>query len=86
MLSKIVDWILSLTKLDRIVTPVQAFLDGKKSYLAGAAIIIPALVTILQNFSAHGVGYLTGITATPEYLAFLNGLAVMGIRAAIAKS
>lgn len=86
MLNKIVDWFLSLTKLDKIVTPVQNFLDGKKAYLAGSAILVPALVTILQNFSAHGLGYLSGITTTPEYLAFLNGLAVMGLRAAISKA
>lgn len=85
-MGKIIDWVLSLTKLGKIVTPVQEFLDGKKSYLTGLGIAVPALVTILQNFSASGVQYLVGLPKTPEYGTLLMGLGLMFVRAAIAKA
>lgn len=85
-MSKVISWVLTFTKLGKVATPIQAFLSGKKSYLAGLALLIPALVTMINNFSDNGMTYLLGVTATPEWAIFLNGLAVMGIRAAITKA
>lgn len=85
-MSKILTWILSFTKIGKVVEPIQKFLVGYKSYLAGLALVIPALLTILQKFSDQGLGYLTTITATEEWIMLVNGLGIMGIRAAIAKA
>lgn len=85
-MGKIVSWFLGFTKLGKIVTPVQQFLSGKKAYLAGAGLAIPALVTILTKFSNDGMSYLMGVTSTPEWALLLNGLGVMGLRAAITKA
>lgn len=85
-MNKMLAWFLSFTKLGKVVTPVQSFLSGKKSYLAGTAIVVPALVTIITKFSDQGTSYLLGVTHTPEWMLLMNGLAVMGIRAAITKA
>lgn len=85
-MNKIIGWILSLTKIGKIVEPIQNFISGYKSYIAGLALAVPALLTIIQKFGEQGTAYLVGITATPEWALLLNGLAIMGLRAAIAKS
>lgn len=85
-MNKILTWFLSFTKLGKVVEPVQQFLSGKKAYLAGAGLAIPALITILTKFSEQGTGYLLTITGTPEWALLLNGLGVMGLRAAITKA
>lgn len=85
-MGKVISWILSFTKLGKIVEPVQGWLSGKKSYLAGAAISVPALVTIITKFSDQGMAYLLTVVHTPEWTLLLNGLAVMGLRAAITKA
>lgn len=85
-MGKLLNWVLSFTKLGKIVEPVQSFLSGKKSYLAGLALAVPALVTILTKFSEQGTAYLIGVTGTPEWTLLMNGLAVMGLRAAITKA
>lgn len=85
-MGKIMSWILSFTKIGKVVEPVQAYLSGKKSYIAGIGLTVPALVTIIQKFSEQGTGYLLSVTGTPEWAMLLNGLAVMGVRAAITKA
>jgi len=87
-MAKVLAWVLSFTKLDKVVTPVQKFLDGKKAYLAGAGIAIPALLIILQKFSEQGVSYLMTLASpsNPEWVALMNGIGIMGMRAAISKA
>ena len=85
-MGKIVAWFLKLTKVDKVVEPVQSFLSGKKSYLTGLALAIPALITMLQSFSEGGMTYLLTMTHTPEFMVLMNGLAIMGLRAAITKA
>lgn len=85
-MAKIVAWILSLTKIGKIVEPVQNFISGYKSYIAGAGLAIPALLSIIQNFADKGTPYLLGVAGTPEWAVLLNGLAIMGLRAAISKA
>ena len=85
-MKKILGWVLSFTKLGKVVTPVQKALSGWKAYLAGIGLIVPALITILNNFSDQGMQYLLYVTNTPEWTMILNGIGVMGIRAAITKA
>lgn len=68
-MSKIIEWILSLTKVGKLIQSTQVFLDGKKQMLASLATAIPATVVILTKFSEQGVPYLLHIVGTPEYLA-----------------
>lgn len=85
-MNKLIVWFLSFTKLGKIVDPIQRFLSGKKAYLAGAALAIPALLTMIQKFSDQGMNYLVAITHQPEFDMFMQGIAVMGLRAAITKA
>jgi len=81
-------WFLSFTKLGKVVTPVQSFLSGKKAYISGSALAIPALLTIIGKFSQDdgGLPYLMSVTTTPEWVILMNGLGIMGLRAAITKA
>lgn len=87
-MNKIISWFLGLTKLGKVVTPVQQFLSGKKVYLAAGALALPALITILSNFaaSADGIAYLVSLPHTPEYKALMEGIAGMALRAAVTKA
>jgi hypothetical protein len=46
---------------------------------------IPALITIVVKFIEQGVPYLLAMTGTEEFRMLMEGLAVMGLRAGIAK-
>lgn len=85
-MSKIISWILSLTKIGKAVEPIQNFLSGYKAYLAGLGLVVPAVLTMLQKFSEQGTAYILTVTSTPEWALLLNGLGIMGLRAAISKS
>jgi len=85
-MKKIIAWVISFTKVGKVVTPVQKAISGKKSYLAGISLIVPALITMIQSFSDRGVAYLMEIPNTAEFVMFMNGLGLMGIRAAITKA
>lgn len=85
-MKKVLTWVLSFTKLGKVVDPAQEWLSGKKSYLAGLAIMVPALISMILGFSDHGLPYLLSINQTPEFVEFWNGVAIMGIRAAITKA
>lgn len=85
-MSKVLAWVLSLTKLGKVVAPVQKYLSGKKVYLSSAAVAIPALLSILQGFSDMGVPYLMQLPSQPEYRLLMEAIAAMGIRAAITKA
>lgn len=84
-MGKIVTWFLGLTKIGKAVEPVQNFISGYKSYIAGLGLAIPAILTMVQAFGEQGTGYLVNVANTPEWTMLLNGLAIMGIRAAISK-
>lgn len=85
-MNKVIAWVLGFTKLGKVVEPVQRFLSGKKAYLAGAALIVPALVSIATKFSDQGMSYLLGVTHTGEFDMLMQGLGIMGLRAAITKA
>lgn len=85
-MGKVMAWILSFTKVGKVVEPVQKFLSGKKAYIAGIGLIVPALVEMVSRFSDQGVAYLVTVPGTPEWALLLNGLGVMGLRAAITKA
>ncbi len=84
-MNKIVTWLLGFTQVGKIVLPVQKFLSGYKVYLAGAGLAVPAVLTILTNFGDYGMSYLVEITKQPEWRMLLEGIAAMGVRAAITK-
>lgn len=84
-MDKIVTWILGFTRIGKIIEPVQKFLDGYKAYLAGTALMVPALVVILTRFSESGAGYLAGIMSTAEFKSLMEGWAIIALRAGIAK-
>lgn len=85
-MGKLLAWFLSFTKLGAIVEPVQKFLSCKKSYLSGIAIALPALIAIISNFADKGMSYLLTVPHSPEWTLLLNGLAIMGLRAAVTKA
>lgn len=85
-MNKAISWFLGFTKVGKLVESAQKFLSGKKAYIAGTAMAVPAVATIISNFTDNGVSYLIGVVHTPEWALLLNGLGIMGIRAAITKA
>lgn len=85
-MKKAIAWILGLTKVGKVVTTAQNKVSGYKSYLAGLALAVPALITIISNFGDQGSAYLIGVTNTPEWQALMAGFGIMGLRAAVSKS
>jgi hypothetical protein len=85
-MGKLIAWILNMTKVGKVVGKTQTFLDGKKVYLAGAAIAVPALVTIITKFADQGTPYLLGVMTMPEWDSLMLGIGMMAGRAAIAKA
>lgn len=76
-MKKLIGWIAGFTKVGKIVKGTQDFLDGKKQYIAGLSMMLPALVTIIQKFQTGGLEYLLGATQSPEYLALAGGFAII---------
>lgn len=85
-MTKILAWVLSFTKVGKVVEPVQRFLSGKKAYLAGAALVVPAAVSIATKFADQGLPYVMTISHTPEFDMLMQGIGIMGLRAAITKA
>jgi hypothetical protein len=85
-MGKVIAWFLKFTKVGKAVTPVQRFISGKKSYLAGAALAVPAAAAIALNFSDRGIAYLTELPGTDEFRRLMEGIGIMGLRAAITKA
>lgn len=85
-MSKIIGWVLSFTKLGKVVEPVQQWLSGKKVYLGAAAVGIPALIAIVQGFSDGGIGYLAHVASTPEYKTLVAAWIAAAGRAAVTKA
>lgn len=85
-MKNVLAWVLSFTKLGKVVEPVQKFLSGKKVYLAATALAVPAIVTMIQNFSDQGMAYLMSLPATPEYKMLMEAIGLSAARAAITKA
>jgi hypothetical protein len=85
-MKKAIAWIISFTKVGKAVEPVQKFISGKGSYLSGAALMVPALIVMLQKFGEQGLSYAMGIATTDEFKAFAAGLAIIRLRTAITKA
>lgn len=85
-MKKVIGWVLGFTKIGKIILPIQKFLSGKKTYIAGAALLIPGLLGILDGVANSGMDYLMNVTGTPEWRMFLEGIAAMGLRASITKA
>lgn len=85
-MNKVMAWVLGMTKLGKIVLPIQKFLSGKKVYLAAGAVGIPALINILLNFSDQGLDYAVGLTTKPEYKALMEAIAGAALRSAVTKA
>lgn len=84
-MNKLLASILSFTKIGKVATKVQTIIAGYKTYIVGAGIAVPALLTILNNYGEQGTPYLLGVSGTPEYTQLLAGLGVITGRAAISK-
>lgn len=84
-MGKVLAWVLGFTKVGKVADPVQKFISGKGSYLSGAALMIPALIVMIQKFGDQGLGYFATLTSTQEWIAFCGGLAVIRLRSAITK-
>lgn len=82
---KIVTWILGFTKLGKIFVPVQKFLDGKKVHLAGAALAVPALISILQKIGEQGMDALPHIVNSDHWETLMLGVGMIAGRAAVKK-
>jgi hypothetical protein len=91
------DWILKIlakiflpSKLKELFSKLQDLLKGKKSYLAGAAMILQGIILAIEQF-AELKGLTDLISWVKEFLSqqgtilIMQGLAVMGIRSAVSK-
>jgi hypothetical protein len=85
-MNKFMAWILGATRVGKVVEKVRAFLWGKKTYIAGLATAIPALLTIVSKFSDQGGAYLLGLPTTEEFAALMLGIGMITGRAAITKA
>lgn len=85
-MSKFMAWILSATKVGKAIESVRSALWGKKTYIAGAATAVPALLTIITKFSDQGTPYLLSLPSTEEFVALMAGIGMITGRAAITKA
>jgi len=78
-------------KLKEIFASAQQFLSGKKTYIAAAAMLVQSLAALadqvcgLNGVSAF-VDMLRNIGANQTMLTIAQSLAIMGLRAGIAKA
>lgn len=84
-MGKVFEWVLGLTKVGKNINFVREKLMGYKTYIAGAALALPAILKIVQSFTDEGTPYLLRLTSTPEYAMLLNGIGFITGRAAISK-
>lgn len=84
-MNKIIGWVLGFTKIGKVIEPVQKLLSGWKVHLAGAALWVPALLTILDGVANSGMQYLVNVVGTPEWGRLMEGIAFSAGRAAITK-
>jgi hypothetical protein len=84
-MNKLFGWVLGLTKVGKVINGARDFLAGKKTYVAGAALALPAILTIVQSFADQGSSYLLTLTTTPEYQHLIEGIGFITGRAALGK-
>jgi hypothetical protein len=85
-MNKAFAWVIGFTKVGKALVPVQRVLSGKKTNLAGLAIAVPALVTIIQRFADQGIAYLATLPGSTEFIELMNGCALIFVRQAITKA
>ena len=85
-MNKMLTWILSFTKVGKIVEPIQKWVSGKGTYLSAAAAGIPALIVIVQKFGEQGIGYLPTMTTSMEWVTLCGALAAVRLRIATTKA
>lgn len=81
------NWLLGLIlpkKVGEIVGKIQLFLDGKKTYLAGAIVILQAVMMLIEQFIgmsglADIFSWLKGIASNPAILQIGAGLGMIGL-------
>lgn len=91
------DWILKIiakiflpSKIKEILAVLQSFLKGKKSYLAGSVMILQGIIMTLERFTelqgiSDIINWLKQFLSEQGSILIIQGLAVMGIRAAVSK-
>lgn len=84
-MKKIIALIVSKTKLAEYFDIVRKALSGWKTHMAGLALAVPALVTILGGIADQGMPYVMELTAKPEYLKMMEGIGLMTLRSGISK-
>lgn len=85
-MSKFLAWIIGGTKVGKAANSAQGWMKGKKTYLAGAALAIPAIIAILNGFADQGLPYLVSVAKTPEFVQMMEGFSIMTLRAGISKA
>jgi hypothetical protein len=68
-MNKLMAWVLGATKVGKVIERIRAFLWGRKTYIAGLATALPALITIVSKFADQGGAYLLGLPTTEEFAA-----------------
>lgn len=81
-----INWLLKLTKVGKLAYYVQEYLDGKKTYIVGAATAIPALANILLSVSKDGLPAILNAVHTSDWTQLMLGIGMITGRAAIAKA
>lgn len=91
------DWIIKIltkifipSKVGDVFAKTQGFLKGKKSYLAGVAIILQGIIMMVEQFSElKGISdllmWFKELLSNEGTILLMQGLAIMGIRAGITK-
>lgn len=85
-MGKVLAWILSLTKAGKLIDSARKPISGWGSYLTGAGMIFPALLTIVKRFGDIGAPYLTTMFNEPEWIALMGGIAIIRVRGAVTKA
>lgn len=85
------DWLVNLAGKAAGIGKVFDWLDGKKSYLAGAALILSGVAGELTAISqihdaATALAFAKALIASADWQRILEGLSVMGLRHAVAKA
>lgn len=94
---KMKNWIIKIltkiflpSKVKDIFDKLQNILKGKKSYLAGAVMILQGIILTLEQFSelkgiSEIVEWIKQFLSSEGTVLVMQGLAIMGIRAGISK-
>lgn len=72
-MNKLLGWVLGMTKLGGVYKGAQKFLDGKKAYIAGTAMMIPGLCGVLIRLSETGLSDIANLMKSEEYLSMIGG-------------